>query len=321
LKALITGIDGFVGGHLARFLLGQSDIKLFGTTFGPAENYRGLAEVGIAVHQIDLTDEAAVASLLGDIRPDQIYHLAAQSIPPISYQNPWATLQNNIHSQLNVLHSVAQAGLSTRVLVVGSAEEYGQVSPGEVPINEQQPLRPTSPYSVSKVAQDMLGLQYFLSHHVAAVRVRPFNHTGPGQNPSFVVPAFASQIAEIEKGSRPPIIDVGNLEARRDITDVRDMVRAYWMLLNRGDAGEVYNIGRGVAHSIQEVLDTLLGLSNKAIEIRIDPSRLRPVDSPIVVCDTGRIHATTGWKATIPIEQTLADVLNDWRARLGIPVN
>lgn len=317
MKALITGIDGFVGGHLAQQLIAQGDADLYGTTFGPAEHYPALTAAGIDVRQVDLTSDEATDRLIAEIRPDHLYHLAAQSFVPLSYENPWATLQNNIHAQLNVLHSIARLGLPTRVLVVGSAEEYGQVSPGNVPINEQQPLRPTSPYSVSKVAQDMLGLQYFLSSHVATIRVRPFNHTGPGQSPQFVAPAFASQIAAIEKHLKPPVLDVGNLEARRDLSDVRDVVRAYTLLLNRGDAGEVYNIGRGVAHSIQEILDMLLNLSDARIEVRTDPARLRPVESPIIVCDTSLIHAATGWKAEIPIEQTLSDVLNDWRARTG----
>jgi GDP-4-dehydro-6-deoxy-D-mannose reductase len=315
LKALITGVDGFVGGHLAHHLLAQGGFEVFGTTFGPTTGYDALAASGVVLHQVDLTDASAVQRLFKEIQPDQVYHLAAQSFVPASYENPWATLQNNIHAQLNVLHTIAESSLTSRVLVVGSAEEYGPASPDAIPINEQRPLRPTSPYSVSKVTQDMLGLQYFLSHNVAAIRVRPFNHTGPGQSPQFVVPAFASQIAEIETGRKPPVILVGNLEARRDISDVRDVVQAYEMLLSSGTPGEVYNIGRGVAHSIQEILDTLLRLSSQKIEVQSDPLRYRPIDSPLVVCDSSKVRAATGWTPRYSIEKTIADVLGYWRVQ------
>jgi GDP-4-dehydro-6-deoxy-D-mannose reductase len=203
-------------------------------------------------------------------------------------------------------------------LVVGSGEEYGSVTPDQAPIDETLPLRPASPYSVSKVAQDMLGLQYFLSHNLSIVRVRPFNHIGPGQSQRFVAPAFAAQIAAVEAGQQERVIYVGNLKAKRDFTDVRDVVRAYYLLLTCGQPGEVYNVGTGQAHSIRELLDILLSLTDEPIEVQTDPTLFRPVEVPIVVCDPAKLQAATGWIPQIPFEQSLADVLNDWRERVGV---
>ncbi|MBN1428783.1 MAG: GDP-mannose 4,6-dehydratase [Anaerolineae bacterium] len=317
MKALITGVDGFVGGHLAQHLADQQDTTIIGTTWLSTNQYPHLEKLGVHLHQIDLTNEEATHQLIEDTRPDHIYHLAGQSFVPESFKHPWETLRNNIQAQLNILQGIVKQGLETRVLVVGTAEVYGPISPSEVPTNEQQPLHPTSPYGVSKVAQDMLGLQYFHSHQVAAIRVRPFNQIGPGQSQRFVIPAFASQIAAIEKGSQEPIIKVGNLAAKRDFTDVRDMVRAYLLLLQHGEPGEVYNIGSEQAYSIQEILDTLLGMTEIPIEVQIDPDRFRPVEIPIMQADNSKIQAATGWRPTYSIEQSLADILAEWRARMN----
>jgi GDP-4-dehydro-6-deoxy-D-mannose reductase len=257
-RALITGVGGFVGGHLARHLLSLGDYEITGTVLFGHEHSHPIGREGVNLRQIDLTDGDAVLNLLQETRPDQIYHLAAQAFVPTSFDNPWATLSNNIASQLHLLYGIAKLDLDARILVVGSGEEYGQIRPDDIPVNENQPLRPASPYSVSKVTQDMLCLQYYLSHDVAAFRVRPFNQIGPGQSTDFVAPAFAHQIAAIEKGLQEPVVHVGNLEAKRDFTDVRDMARAYALLLSSGTPGEVYNAGRGEAHSIQELLETLL---------------------------------------------------------------
>jgi GDP-4-dehydro-6-deoxy-D-mannose reductase len=207
-------------------------------------------------------------------------------------------------------------GLKARILVVGSNEEYGLVGEDELPIKEANPLRPTSPYAVSKVAQDMLGLQYHLSHGLQTIRVRPFNHIGPRQSEQFVAPAFAKQIAEIEAGIRPPVVKVGNLEARRDFTDVRDIVRAYYLIITKGKQGEVYNIGSGVPRSIRELLNTLLSFSEAEIEVKQDPSLLRPLDVPVSYCDYGKLKECTGWEPTIPFEESLKEVLNYWRMRV-----
>jgi GDP-4-dehydro-6-deoxy-D-mannose reductase len=316
-KALVTGLGGFVGSHLARHLL-QADTTVTGTTFCPPDQYPHLAaliDAGVQAQHVELTDERAVHKLLDQTRPDFIYHLAAQSFVPESFDNPWQTLGNNIHAQLNILHSMVKLNLDARVLVIGSSEEYGPVSPDDIPVNEGQPLRPANPYSVSKVAQDMLGLQYHLSHNLAVIRVRPFNHIGPGQSSRFVAPAFASQIAAIEKGAQEPVLYVGSLEARRDFTDVRDMVRAYRDVLTLGEPGAVYNIGSGQARSVRELLDILLHMTDAPIEVQTDPTRIRPVEVPIVVCDASKLRATTGWQPAYTFEQTLADILEEWRAR------
>jgi GDP-4-dehydro-6-deoxy-D-mannose reductase len=202
------------------------------------------------------------------------------------------------------------------VVVVGSSEEYGAVQPEHLPIDEETPFRPMNPYAVSKVAQDMLGLQYYLSHKLDAVRTRPFNHIGPRQGLGFVVPDFASQIARIEAGRQEPVLRVGNLDAERDFTDVRDVVRAYHLLAVHGQSGQVYNIGSGKAHAVQEILDCFLAQSRVKITVAHDPERMRPSDIPKVVCDYGKLNACTGWEPAIPFEQSLVDVLNDWRGRI-----
>ncbi len=319
MKALITGVGGFVGGHLVRHLLEQGDTTIIGAVYLPPEDHPDLVSTGIELHHIDLIDEDAVEHLLRRTQPDHIYHLAAQSFVPESFDDPWGTLENNIRSQLNLILSLIKLGLGARLLVVGTSEVYGPVTEDEIPIDEDQPLRPPSPYSVSKVAQDMLGLQYAISHHLDIVRVRPFNQIGPGQSKRFVAPAFASQIAAVEAGQQEPMIHVGNLEAKRDFTDVRDMVRAYRLVMARGETGAVYNIGSGEAHSVRELLDVLLDHSPAPVEVRTDPARLRPVEVPIFVCNPARMRQATGWQPTFTFEQTLIDVLEDWRQRVHRP--
>lgn len=315
MRILITGVAGFVGPHLVRELRKKQDTNLIGAVIGETSEHENLQQLGVRIVQVDLKDQAAVSRLLGQFSPDHIYHLAAQSFVPQSFQDPWGTLENNIRSQLNIIQAIIDLKLEARLLIVGSSEEYGSVRPEDNPISEEQPLRPNNPYSVSKVAQDMLGLQFFLSHKLDVVRVRAFNHTGPGQSGRFVAPAFASQIARVERGLQPPVLQVGTLTARRDFSDVRDIVKAYVMTMEKGEAGEVYNIGNGTAHSIQEMLDILLGLTNRRIKVEVDPERVRPVEVPLIQCDISKIHKTTGWKPTLTFEQTLSDVLDDWRQR------
>jgi GDP-4-dehydro-6-deoxy-D-mannose reductase len=254
-----------------------------------------------------------VQRLLEDIAPDFIFHLAAVAQVGGSWRDPWPVLHNNIRGQLNLLHALVKLEASPRVLVIGSNEEYGLVQPQELPLNEHTPLRPTSPYGVSKVAQDMLGLQYHLSYQLPVIRVRPFNHIGPRQAPGFVAPDFAQQIAQIEVGQRPPRMRVGNLKARRDFTDVRDMMRAYYLAITQGAPGEVYNIGSGQSHAIQELLDVLLSYSQVKIAVEPDPERMRPSDVPDVRCDASKFRALTGWEPGITFESTLHDVLEYWR--------
>jgi GDP-4-dehydro-6-deoxy-D-mannose reductase len=284
----------------------------------PVGDHKDLVEeTGIALHRVDLRETAQVFELLDDIRPDYIFHLAALASVGRAWQIPWETIANNVRAQLNIFQAIVALDVKPRVLVVGSSEEYGLVGEAENPISEQTPLRPDNPYSVSKITQDMMGLQYFYSHQIPVVRVRPFNHIGPGQHLQFVVPDFASQIAKAEAGLIDPVMYVGNLDARRDFTDVRDVVRAYHLAAMQGTPGEVYNIGTGAAHSVRELLDTLLSLSTVSIDVKPDPNRMRPSDVPLSVCDASKLRRDTGWQPEITFEQSLADVLDEWRRRVA----
>jgi GDP-4-dehydro-6-deoxy-D-mannose reductase len=314
-RALITGISGFVGSHLAEYLLSHSCWKVAGTVYGPVDTITHLKD-RLALYPAELSQPAVVHEVLQAVRPDYIFHLAAQPSPTVSRADPWFTLENNIRVQLNILEAVAQMGSTTRVLVVGSGDEYGVVWPNDLPIDEDTPLRPATPYAVSKVAQDYLGLQYFLSHKVATIRVRPFNHMGPRQGKGFVAADFASQIAEIEAGLRSPEIRVGTLDVSRDLSDVRDIVRGYYLALTQGEPGEVYNLGAEQDHTIRALLETLLSLARLDVRIVQDPSLVRPAEVPCVVSDCRKLRARTGWRAEIPIEQSLRDILDYWRERV-----
>ena len=312
LKALITGVSGFVGSHLTEYLLEVTDWDVAGTVFGPYSNIASLCGQ-LELYPAELSRLDVMTFILEQAQPDILFHLAAQPLVSASWYDPWGTLETNIRMQLNVLEGVAQVKPDCRVLVVGSSEEYGLVGPEDLPIDEDTPLRPMSPYALSKVVQDLMGLQYHLTHRLHVVRVRPFNHIGPRQSVGFVAPDFASQIAAAELGLQPPGIKAGNLDARRDFSDVRDVVRAYVMLITEGEPGQVYNVGAGASRSIQELLDTLLAMSRVPIEVEQDPQRMRPSDVPDAVCDASRIRDRTGWQVTISFEQSLQDILDYWR--------
>lgn len=315
-RALITGISGFVGSHLAEYLLEHTDWQVAGTVYGPEDNIEHLRD-RLELYPAELSELETVTSVIEQAKPDYIFHLAAQPLVSLSRRDPWATLANNIRLQLNILEAVARLGSTTRILVVGSSEEYGLVQPDELPIKETNPLRPTSPYAVSKVAQDMLGLQYHLSHKLFTVRVRPFNHIGPRQRLGFVAPDFARQIAEAEAGLQGPVIQVGNLEPQRDFSDVRDVVRGYHLLITQGEPGEVYNLGSEQARSVRELLEKLMAMSKVPITIEQDPERLRPTDVPVMVSDCTKLREQTGWRPRISFEQSLQDVLDYWREQVG----
>lgn len=314
-KVLITGITGFVGSHLAEQLLSQKVYEVIGTYRSDAS----LAEFKkqnqqIRFKKVDLNDVAAVEEVILSEKPDYIYHLAAQASPAKSFSNPVETITNNIVSEFSILDTLRKHKLeNVRVLIISTGEIYGIVTPADIPVDEETPLRPTTPYAVSKIAQDYLSLQYHLSYKIDAVRVRPYNHIGPGQKEGFVVSDFAKQIAEIEAGKKEPVLSVGNLDAGRDFTDVRDMVRAYELALQKGKSGDVYNIGSGKSHKISEVLQTLLSFSKTNITVKVDPNKFRPIDVPKIVCDYQKFHKLTGWEPEIPFERTLQDILDYWR--------
>ncbi len=318
MRVLITGAGGFVGGHLVEHLLTQPDLTLHASVYLPPGQNPRLDGRPIVQHHTDLRNADAVQSVIAEVRPDWVVHLAAQASVPQSFQDPWRTLENNIHAQVNLLQAILNEDLRPRTLIVSSAEVYGAAGGRTEPLDETFPFAPTNPYSVSKATQDLLGQQYYLSYQLPVIRVRPFNHIGPHQSSGFVATDFASQIAAIEAGQREPVMYVGNLSAERDFTDVRDVVLAYGALLRRGHAGEAYNVSSGRGYSIQYLLDTLLSYSTATIDVRQDPARMRPSDVPRRVGDFGKLHAHTGWQPVIPFEQSLLDILNDWRQRMGL---
>ena len=314
---MITGVAGFAGSHLVEYLAAHTDMDLFGIA-REGKEYSSLAQLGnrVSLHRGDVLSMEFVRSAIREVKPDYLFHLAGQAAPSHSWTDPASTLVVNTVGQLNILQATAAENPTCRVLVPGSGDEYGLVQPSELPVRESNPLRPINPYAVSKIAQDMLGLQFFVSHRLSVVRVRPFNHIGPRQSEAFVCSSFARQVAEVELGLREPVVKVGNLEARRDFTDVRDMVRAYWLAVSQGEAGEVYNIGSGCAWSISDILRSLLNKSHTKISVEQDPARLRPSDVPEIYCDYSKFFRQTGWKPLVPLEESLAELLDYWRLRL-----
>ncbi len=323
MKVLITGITGMAGSHLADYLIKEKpDVEIHGT-----RRWRSRTEnVAHCLHQLhlhecELTDYSNVQRVLSQVRPDLIFHLAAQSFVPASWRSPAATLADNAAMEVNLFEVMLQEGLDIPVQIALSSEEYGMVFETELPISEGNPLRPLSPYAVSKVTQDMLGYQYHQSHGLKVIRTRTFNHEGPRRGDVFVTSNFARQIAEIELGKKPPIIEVGNLEARRDWSDVRDVARAYWLAIQHCTPGEVYVIGSGTCYTVRAMLDTLLSLSQVKVEVKQDPSRLRPSDVPVLLADPTKFKQATGWQPEFTFRQMLSDLLDYWRDRLrrGMP--
>jgi len=316
-KVLITGITGFVGSHLADYLLSLGSIEIYGIERwrSRTENIEHIRDK-IKLVGCDIRDSISVTETIGKIKPDKIFHLAAQSFVPSSWQAPQESLTTNIIGELNVFEAVRAVNINPVIQIAGSSEEYGLVLPDELPIKETNPLRPLSPYAVSKVGQDFLGYQYYKSYNMNIIRTRAFNHTGPRRGEVFASSNFAKQIVEIEKNKREPVIFVGNLDARRDFSDVRDVVRAYWLATEKCLPGEVYNISSGKALSIKEMLDLLLKISKVKVEIKQDSARTRLSDVNVLLGDNTKFCKQTGWKPEIPFEQTLKDLLEYWRGKI-----
>ncbi len=315
-KALITGIAGFAGSHLAELLLSKG-IEVYGLC-RPRSKTDHIESIINKLHleDADLLDSHSLYTTIAKIKPDYIFHLAAQSFVPTSWVSPSVTLEVNIVGSANLFEAVRQVGIAPAIQIACSSEEYGLVHANELPIKETNPLRPQSPYAVSKVAMDYLGYQYFCSYNMRIIRTRGFNHTGPRRGETFVTSNFAKQIAMIEKGKQEPHIYVGNLETQRDWTDVRDMVRGYLLSVEKCSPGDVYNICTGKAVRIGDMLDLLLSFSKAKVKVQPDSSRMRPSDVPVLIGDNSKFVKKTDWKAQISFKKTMEDLLNYWRDRV-----
>ena len=312
MKALIIGGAGFVGNYLIEHCKRDWQWSVHVTKM-PNET---IANPDVSIHDLDILEKKEITALLRTVRPDYIFHLAAQSSVAVSWKNPALTVDVNVKGSINVLEAIRELDYSPRILLIGSGEEYGHILPGETPISERNTPRPGNIYAATKACQNMIGAIYAKAYQMQIMMVRAFNHIGPNQSPLFVVADFCRQVAEIEAEMRPPVIHVGNLAAKRDFTDVRDVVRAYALLIQKGEPGETYNVGSSHAVSIEEVLTQILSLSAKQIQVSVDPDRLRPVDIPIIEADITKLREVTNWTPAIPLQQTLEETLNYWRQTL-----
>lgn len=312
MKALIIGAAGFVGSYLIHHLKNDLHWEVLATKM-PQET---IAIDDITIYDLDILDKESIQRLLRELRPDAILHLAAQSSVGVSWKNPDLTIDVNIKGSIHVLDSIRTLDYTPRVLLIGSGEEYGHILPTETPISEDTVLRPGNIYAATKACQNMLGKIYADAYQMDIVSVRAFNHIGPNQTPIFVVADFCKQVAEIEAGLIPPVIHVGNLSAARDFSDVRDVVRAYGLLLQKGKSGETYNVGSGYAITIEEILRKILLHSKITIQVEVDKEKLRPVDVPIIEADISKLQACTGWDPEITLDQTITDVLAYWRNKV-----
>lgn len=321
-KALITGINGFAGSHLAEHILANSLGEVHGIVRGKTADLSNIRHIlkDIDVRKCDITDFFSLRRAIRETNPDYVFHLAAQSYVPESWKSPFETMQSNAVGSLNLLEAVRDATPDATVHVASSSEVYGLVHGNELPIKETNPLRPLSPYGVSKAAMDLLAYQYHMSYGMKIARTRAFNHTGPRRGEVFVTSNWAKQIVEIEKGARKPEISVGSLDSRRDFSDVRDVVRAYWLAAQKCADGDAYNICSGSSITMQELLGKMLSLAKGRaagkIGIKTDPTRLRPSDVKNLLGDCSKIREKTGWKPEYKLETTLQDLLDYWREKI-----
>lgn len=310
MKALVIGGGGFVGPYLVRHLTDDCGYEV---TVTKTEKEQLVMDNAV-VKNLDILDIGQIVELLKAEQPDYIFHLAAQSSVAYSWKNPTLTIDVNIKGCVNLLDAVRQLDKKPRVLLIGSGEEYGHIKEGECPIVEDNTVRPGNIYAATKACQNMLGKIYSDAYGLDIMMVRAFNHIGPNQTPMFVVADFCKQVADIEKGRQESVIYVGNLSAKRDFTDVRDVVKAYALLVEHGRRGETYNVGTGHAIAISQILDEIVAMSDTAIEVKVDENKLRPVDVPIIEPDIDKIKSEVGWQPVISLEQTLKETLEHWRS-------
>lgn len=320
MRVLVTGVSGFVGGHLVEHLTESGDQVVGLSSRGRWPSGLAHLERLARIERLDLADvaESDFADLLRRKQPEAIYHLAAQANPQRSVADPRGTWALNLGGTLNLLEAVRASGLTPRVVLVGSGVCYGNPAPEHLPVSESCPLRPNNPYAASKAAADLLGVQHFLAHGTPIVMARPFNHAGPRQSDDYVLSSLARQVAEVEAGLRP-FVEHGNLAVVRDFTDVRDIVRAYRLLATSGRPGEIYNVGTGRDVPLSRMLDLLRSLARAPVEARVDPSRFRPVDQPLLLADASKLRSETGWEPRFSTERTLADMLDHWRQAIRSP--
>ena len=308
-RALIIGAAGFVGSYLIDHLLEEGRWSISATKM----MNETICKNNIDLYDLNIMDSESVDGLLQRVRPDYIFHLAAQSSVALSWKNPGLTIDINIRGSVNVLDTIRKLDYKPRILLIGSGEEYGHIKQDELPIKEDNKVRPGNIYAATKAAQNMLGKIYADAYGLDIICVRAFNHIGPNQLPVFVVSDFCKQIVEIEKGLKEPIVRVGNLSAKRDFTDVRDVVKAYSLLIEKGFGGETYNVGSGHAVSIEEILNIIISMCKTNIVVVTDEEKLRPVDVPIIEADISKIKKDTGWEPKTKLQKTIADTLNYWR--------
>lgn len=318
MKVLITGITGMVGSHLAEYILAEhpaTEVHGLVRWRSPLDNIKGILPK-IHLHHAELRDLNSMIRLLEDVKPDWIFHLAAQSFVTVSFEQPADTIHTNVIGTTNLLDAVRRVKIDPRIHICSSSEVYGQVREDELPINENNPFRPASPYAVSKVGEDMIALQYFLSYGLQTIRTRMFTHTGPRRGDVFAESTFSKQIAEIEQCVRPNPVKVGNLNSVRTIADVRDAVRAYWLLLEKCQPGEAYNIGGNQTMTMGELLEKLKAMATCPIEHEVDPALLRPSDVTMQIPDVSKFQAETGWTPEFDVETTMRDLLNYHREKI-----
>jgi GDP-4-dehydro-6-deoxy-D-mannose reductase len=316
MRVFITGITGPVGSALAEYLLNVSDVEVHALKRWRSDT-RAIEDVKdrVVLHEGDIEDAYSVEKAIRRARPDRVYHLAAQSYPSESWDAPITTFRVNVEGTINVLEAVRRHCPEARVHVAGTSAQYGWVDPEETPIAESHPMRPASPYGVSKVAAELAALQYHDSYGLRTVVTRSFNHVGPYQGDRCSIQTFCQQMATIEAGLSEPTIKVGNLETRRDFSHTADVARALWLLLERGEAGEVYNLCSGEATRIGDIVHLVRQAGTVPTEIVVDPSRIRPSDEPILMGDNSKLKAATGWQPAISIEEIVAEIMSYWRCR------